>query len=208
MKYRHIVFDIDGTLLDTEEAVLLSLQQVVAQALNRKMNLAELRFALGIPGKDALKKLGIGEPDKFMEYWDSVFQNYIDRIKIFSSIPEVLAVLKYNGYQLGIITSKTISEYQNDFVPFGLASYFDIIICAEHTEKHKPSPEPMLAYIKQAEVLPKEVLYIGDTVYDSQCAKGADTDFILAMWGCRQPEGIEATYFLDTPAKFIQLLCR
>ncbi len=59
MMYNYIIFDIDGTILDTEFAVLSSLQKLVSEELNKKYSFEELRFALGIPGEVTLSKLGI-----------------------------------------------------------------------------------------------------------------------------------------------------
>lgn len=206
MSYTHIIFDIDGTMLDTEEAVLLSLQQTVKQVLHRTMTFDELRFSLGIPGKDTLHKLDIRETDTTMELWDGLFHRYFDRVRVFDGIPDLLKRLKEQGYRLGVITSKTEKEYQNDFIPFGLAGYFDIVICAEHTACHKPHPEPMCAYLKRAEIAPAQALYIGDTVYDFQCAQGAGVDFALALWGCRQPEGIKGRFALASPGQVLEVL--
>lgn len=70
MKYKHIVFDIDGTLIDTEYAVLHSLQETIKGLSEREIPCSELRFALGITGTDALKKLEIKDTSYAIELWD------------------------------------------------------------------------------------------------------------------------------------------
>lgn len=72
MKYKHIVFDIDGTLIDTEYAVLHSLQETIKGLSGREIPCSELRFALGITGTDALKKLAIKDTSYAIELWDKI----------------------------------------------------------------------------------------------------------------------------------------
>ena len=83
MKYKHIVFDIDGTLIDTEYAVLHSLQETIKGLSGREMPCSELRFALGITGTDALKKLEIKDTSYALELWNKNMHNYTNTIKVF-----------------------------------------------------------------------------------------------------------------------------
>jgi len=199
MKYTHIVFDVDGTLIDTEEAVLCSLKDVVFETLKIDMATDELRFALGIPSNDAFRKLGIDDFDYGNLLWQKFFLKYSDSVKVFKGIHETLDNLSHQSYVLGILTSKTNAEYQSDFVPFGLADYFKFVICADDTVHHKPHSEPMTKFLEISNADAQKVLYIGDTAYDLECAKGANVDFALALWGCKNPEGIRANYFLSNP---------
>ena len=81
MKYKHIVFDIDGTLIDTEYAVLHSLQETIKGLSGREIPCSELRFALGITGTDAVKKLEIKDTSYAIELWDKNMRNYTNTIK-------------------------------------------------------------------------------------------------------------------------------
>jgi len=76
MKYKHIIFDVDGTLLDTEFAVLHSLQDTVMQYSHISIPIDKLCFALGIPGKVALERLGIEDTIGANEYWNEMMQKY------------------------------------------------------------------------------------------------------------------------------------
>ena len=199
MKYTHIVFDIDGTLIDTESAVLCSLKDVVSEILKIDIATDELRFALGIPSDDALRKLGIDDLAYGNLLWQKFFFQYSDNVKVFNDIHEVLDKLTRQSCVLGILTSRTKAEYRNDFVPFGLADYFNFIVCADDTVHHKPHSEPMAKFLELSNADARKVLYIGDTVYDLECAQGVNVDFALALWGCKNPEGINANYLLSNP---------
>ena len=171
MKYKHIVFDIDGTLIDTEYAVLHSLQETIKELSGRKIPCSELRFALGITGTDALKKLEIKDTSYAIELWDKNMRNYTNTIKVFDGIIELLKNLLSLDYEMGIVTSKTRDEFTHDFCPFGISHYFKTIICADDTQEHKPNAAPILKYVELSKTDHSKVLYIGDSKYDSKCAE-------------------------------------
>ena len=94
MKYKHIVFDIDGTLIDTEYAVLHSLQETIKGLSGREIPCSELRFALGITGTDVLKKLEIKDTSYAIELWDhqAAFHHKI-RSFLLHQVPVLLPLL-------------------------------------------------------------------------------------------------------------------
>ena len=201
-KYKHILFDIDGTLIDTEEAILQSLQDTVREMLHKDIETQELKFALGIPGSAALRKLGITDTERANDRWNEHLLKYKSRIRLFDGIPELLSSLKTNGCKLGIVTSKTRNEYAADFAApfFALSDYFGTVICVEDAARPKPYPDPLLTYLNTAHIHAGDAVYIGDTVYDSQCAKNAGLDFGLAAWGNAGAQEIPANYLFKTPA--------
>ena len=202
MRYKHIVFDIDGTLIDTEYAVLHSLKETIKELSERDIPCSELKFALGITGTDALKKLKIKDTSYALELWDRNMRNYNNTIKVFDGIIELLKELQSLDYEIGIVTSKTREEFIHDFCPFGISHYFKTIICADDTQKHKPSAEPLLKYMELSKTDNSKVLYIGDSKYDSKCAENAGIDFALAVWGSHNKR-IKANYFLERPADLL-----
>ncbi|MDV3427979.1 MAG: HAD family hydrolase [Bacillota bacterium] len=198
--YKCIIFDVDGTLIDTEEGILSSLQRVVKEELNQVIDLDKLRFALGITGDSALIKLGISNITRASQNWIKYIEDYSHLIKIYDGIEKNLIKLSSAGFYTGIVTSRTVQELNNDFFPLGLQKYMGTIISADDTKKHKPEPDPLLKFLETSGIDASSSLYIGDTIYDMKCANGAVIDFALALWGAKSAEGITAAkYILKSP---------
>ncbi|MGE5485499.1 MAG: HAD family hydrolase [Ignavibacteriales bacterium] len=204
--YNCIVFDIDGTLLDTEAALVSSLQRLVLEELNRNLTPSELRFAFGIPGEDTLRRLGVPDLRRSCQKWIEYFNECSHNVRLFDGIQDTLARLFDEGILMGIVTSKTREEFTYSFSPFGLDDYFRVVVCADDTEQHKPCPEPVLKFLELAGVDKSKTMYVGDTAYDAECALGAGVAFGLALWGAGKSEGIPATHVLQNPAQILELV--
>lgn len=197
--YKHLVFDIDGTIIDSVKNHMVSLRKTLTELRGSSPTEEELRFSFGIPGVETMRILEFSDPWDAQKKW---LKNYMDCTKelgmpLFPGMLEVLEKLKEAGVSLGIITSKERVEYDEHFKENGLAALFSNVVTSSDTPKGKPSPEPMLAYLKMTGASPSEVLYFGDTKYDMACARAAGVDQALVLWGCLNPEGIEASYRLE-----------
>lgn len=206
--YTTFIYDVDGTLINTELAILSSLQKMLKIDYDRDFRQQELLFALGIPGADALRQLEIHEMSIPMAdaRWNYFTKDFSNSIEVFNGINDLMNIAKESEITQGIVTSRTSEEFQNDFVPFGLTSYLTHIVVADDTEKHKPNPDPLLKFLEISGADPSTSIYIGDTIYDYKCARDAGVDFGLALWGCKNPEQIPAKYKFETPLDVIKLL--
>ncbi|MCL6456528.1 MAG: HAD family hydrolase [Gorillibacterium sp.] len=204
--YTTFIYDVDGTLIDTEKAVLGSLQKMLKVDYDRVVELRDLLFVLGIPGSVSLPQLGMDDINRANARWNYFMKDFYHSIEVFNGITDLLDTLKRRHVIQGIVTSKTNQELNEDFVPFGLMSYLTHIVCADDTEKHKPNPEPLLRFLQISGAEPSSSIYIGDTIYDYQCAKAANIDFALALWGCKEHEHIPAKYKFEKPQDLIKLL--
>ncbi|MDG2784592.1 HAD hydrolase-like protein, partial [Vibrio parahaemolyticus] len=77
-----LIFDVDGTILDTEKAILCSLQWVLKEELNEDYTLEALEFALGIPGKEVLKKLNVPNIDVIHPKWSKAVLDYNNEVSM------------------------------------------------------------------------------------------------------------------------------
>jgi HAD superfamily hydrolase (TIGR01549 family) len=204
--YKAIIFDVDGTILDTEKAILKSLQKILRHELNKEFPLEELRFALGIPGKETLKRLHISDIDRVHPSWCKAVLEFSHEVSLFNSIEGVIKELYGSEIKTGIVTSKTKQELIDEFDPFSLGSFFEHTICANDTEKHKPHPEPLLTCLERLNIPPENALYIGDSIYDMQCAQQAGVKFGLALWGAKTTEGFEVDHIFSEPEEILQII--
>ena len=148
MGYKQIVFDVDGTLIDTEYAVIHSLQDTIRAINGKIISDKELTFALGITGENALQRLGVSDIASALFMWDKNMEKYRDTITVFHGIKELLETISELKLGIGIVTSKTHEEFRSDFQKFDISSYFETVVCADDTLQHKPEPDPLLKYME------------------------------------------------------------
>ena len=203
--YKCLIFDIDGTIIDTEKAVISSLQKLLKVETGIDYPADELSFVLGIPGSVSLKQLNITDTEKACEKWNNYMKEFYNDIRVFPDLEEIIQRLHDLKIKTGIVTSKTKQELIDDFNPFGLHEYFDYIVCADDTNKHKPDPEPILKCLELGRISPAEAVYIGDTSYDMQCAQSAGVDFALALWGTKD-SNLNAKIKLNHPKEILDIV--
>lgn len=206
VKYKHLVFDIDGTLVDNERAVLLTWQETLEKLLNKRYEIEELNFVLGIPGITTMERLGIENPEKAFQNWGNLFLNHRDSIVLFDGIESLIQTIKQESVKLGIVTSRLHSELNNDNALGKIIENFTTIICVTDAPRPKPNADPLLTYMERENALPSEVVYIGDSDYDRQCAENAGVDFIRALWGKTSPKANEIEKAALTPADIMKLI--
>ncbi len=201
--FRCILFDIDGTILDTKRASLLSAQEAAAQGLGRRYELEELMFTFGLTTLDSAKQMGFSDPTEYRRLVDAAYTKYgVQYNCVFPGIRETLDALEKRAVPMGIVTAKTRWEYDHDFNRFGLHSYFPCSVTADDTTKQKPSPDPVDSFSRTAKIPKQEILYVGDTDCDSICARSAGVAFAFAGWS-GNPMPKEVDFHLQHPLQIL-----
>ncbi|MEK3887866.1 HAD family hydrolase [Bacillus sp. FSL K6-3431] len=200
--YNTFIFDLDGTIIDSEMIGLHALQATLKEK-GIKKNLDELRFSLGIPGLRTLEILNIADIPTTLESWLEKEKPLIKEVPLFEGMIEVVAQLP----KTGIVTSKTAEEMDHSFYLLNIDHHFQSIVCASDTEKHKPHPEPLELGLRLLGCKANKAIYIGDSLYDMECAKSAGVDFGLALWGSKTISGFEtADYIFESPYDILKLI--
>ncbi len=206
--YKNVVFDVDGTLINTEQSIVKGLQKVLFNETGLLYSPEDLDFVLGVPGSYSIKTLGLNNPSRILAEWDKSTKAHADRNSIYEGIPKLIEALKKMGINLGIVTSRRDSECDNDPLFASLKDQFDFIVTADRTTKHKPEAEPLLYYLQNTLSEPADTLYIGDTSYDSACARKAGTDFMVAGWGAKNIDSIPNKDVLAHPYELLKYVSR
>ena len=204
---KNVVFDLDGTLVNSNPASLRSLQHTMRIVENRYYTLNELEDVLGLSDDDVFKKMGATKKSECYSTWKALSKELDGDKKIFPSILETLNQLRSFGINLGIVTSRERERYlDNHLIMTELDNYFNVIVTSEATVKHKPDPEPLLKWLELSHSDPSQTIYIGDTKYDYICAKKAGVRFGLAAWGLHQK--VENELVFDDPIQIAQMFKR
>ena len=210
--YRLAVFDIDGTLIDTEKTGVESLMLTIRELMGKEVSYEEAYKVFGIPSGKVAGILGYADAHRFGQRWEENFVALSHHIRPMPGVLEALRRVKANGMATGVVTSRSRMEFDKDLYLKEMLPYLGHIVCSEATPHHKPHPEPLLHCIGLASrslgeaIEPREVLFLGDTWHDFACARDAGCDFALADWKGRGWQDIPAQYKFTDAQEMLALL--
>ncbi|WP_412988934.1 HAD family hydrolase [Pediococcus siamensis] len=205
--YQVILFDVDNTLLKTDEAVWATVEAVFNR-LDIPVTKQETRQLMGLSAVEIFRKLGSPDPEQTVQDYGQEFLHHQDLVHEFSGITQLFETLRRRNVKIGIVSSKTRYGWQTQVASYPFAKYTDQVVLAEDTQQHKPNPEPLLAGMKKfPEVSRQQFLYIGDAMYDMQAAHAAGIAFGNAKWGAIPGVDFKAAeYVFETPLEVINQL--
>lgn len=186
--YKLLLFDMDGTIADTDEMVYLSFVELYKRyghGFTRPRE--EIMYFSGPPIRETLLKEFPNEDQKeveraFVEISDPL---YVETLKIFPHEIEVLEYLSNKGYKMGVVTNKATYKALEVLKMLNIEKYFDIVIGREDVVKGKPSGEGIINAMDKLDFNKNNTLYIGDNDIDYLTATDAEVDCMLVSWGPR-----------------------
>lgn len=185
-KIKAVLFDNDGTLADTFDAIQQSMHVAMKQVLGHDIPDVELLHMVGRPLLEQMEHFA-ERPDQV----DPLVQVYrahnekdlFERSPAFPGLMDALQDLQEMGYRLGVVSSKRQHLVRGGLEASGLAPFFELINGIEQSSKHKPEPDPLLDAARMMDLYPYECVYVGDSPYDIQAAHAAGMDSIAVSWG-------------------------
>jgi pyrophosphatase PpaX len=185
MRFPVVLFDLDGTLIDSGPIILESMQHAVRTVLGREIPREDLGLTIGGQGIVAqMQAIDAEHADELLEAYKEHNDGLHETLEAFDDLLALLPELRAEGRKLGIVTAKrhrTVALALDRFP--ALREDFDVIVAHEDTERHKPDPEPVLHAIVRLGSLPSKAAYIGDSPFDIQAAKSAGAFAVAVGWG-------------------------
>ncbi|MGW3564452.1 HAD family hydrolase [Streptomyces sp. NPDC000941] len=186
-----MLFDLDGVLLDSRDAMLATLAGVATAALGRRVTACDLPpGAATTPRVEVLSALGVADPDGLCELWWDVALATAAGTRIFHGILEGLMALKDTGAATGLVTLQTRIRLPWLLTP-AVLDLLDVTVCREDAEP-KPAPDGIFLALARLAAAPHDAVFVGDTLTDRAAAFDAGVAFAGAGWGYAGPEALAA----------------
>ena len=206
-----VLFDLDGTLLDTNELIYTSFVKTFKDKLNIELKKEEVTQFFGIPLGDPFKKYTNSENvDELVAYYREYNEAIHDTMCFaFEGVKELLTSLRDKGIKIAIVTSKRKELAERGMKIAGIYDFMDVIITPESTTKHKPNGDPAIKACNDLGIDPSEAIMVGDSPFDIYCGKnagcktcGVNYTFIdLNVLKESEPD-----YFIDKPLDILNLI--
>jgi len=212
VRFRIVLFDLDGTLIDSGPIILASMQHAVRTVLGREIPPEELGMTIGGQGIVAqMQAIDVDHADELLAAYKEHNDGLHETLEAFDELVALLPGLKAQGRRLGIVTAKrhrTVGLALDRFP--ALADAFDVVVGFEDTERHKPDPDPVLLAVERLAGTPAESAYVGDSPFDIGAAKAAGVYAVAVGWGGIHPDdrllAEEPDAFVSTPQELLDVL--
>ncbi|MEH7179478.1 pyrophosphatase PpaX [Neobacillus vireti] len=205
-----ILFDLDGTLIDTNELIISTYLHTLEKYYPSKFKREDV---LPFLGPTLHEVFGNMDPERVeemvLEYRAYNIANHDVMVKEFAGVVETLEILKEKGYKLGIVTTKRHDVALKGIHLMGLDKYFDVIIAYDHVKKVKPDPEPIYLALEQLDSKPDEAMMVGDNYHDVLAGKNAGTKTAGVAWTIKGRDYLakyEPDYMLENMEDLLAIL--
>ena len=206
MRFPVVLFDLDGTLVDSAAVILGSFHHATETVLRRRF--PDERILAQVGGSNLASQMALLDA----EHVDELVRVYREHneprqaeLACFPGMVEVLAQLKREGRRLGVVSAKQRPTVRHAFESAGIGAFFDVVVGSDDTERHKPDPEPVLKALELLGARPEEAAYIGDSPFDVAAARAAGVFSVAVGWGgIHRVENADA--FVETPEELLGVL--
>jgi pyrophosphatase PpaX len=212
VRYPTILFDLDGTLLDSIELILNSARHAFRDRQGHVPDDAEWTSLIGMPLEASFRRYASDDSDVatlLARYREYQMSNHDRLVKCYDEVVETVDFIRAAGHPVAVVTSKTGWLARRGLDHVGLGPHFGVIVGCDMCERHKPDPQPVHIALERLGYQPREAAFVGDSVHDIEAGNAAGVTTVAALWGPFSREDLAAskpTHFLERMADLPKLL--
>lgn len=178
-----ILFDLDGTLHDSEKWYIKACCDCLEKARGKSLTDDEKNYLIGKPIMVILNEWFEGREQEVLELFFKCYEGIQSNIEPYKDVHQMLNILKRYGIRMGIVTSKYKKYVYEEMKSTNLDVFFDVVVTLDDCDYHKPHPAPINMALERLGVQPYDCIYIGDQPTDIQAAHRAGIKSGAALWG-------------------------
>jgi pyrophosphatase PpaX len=213
VRFPVVLFDLDGTVIDSGAIILASMRHAAETVVGGEWSDRQLLQAVGGPGLEAQMvaldpALDPARVDELVRVYRAHNEPLHDTLECCAGMEDVLAVLKETGHRLGIVTAKRRKTVDLAFARLPIEHLFETVVGGDETPRQKPHPDPLLLALDRLGARPQDAAYVGDSPFDMQAAKAAGIFAVGVSWGRIHDAGklADADVVIDSAAELLDLV--
>jgi pyrophosphatase PpaX len=185
MRFPVVLFDLDGTVVDSGSIILASMRHAASTVLGREYTDDELMASVGGPGLEAqMEVLAEDRVEELVRVYRAHNEPLHATLEFCDGMEGALVALKERGHRLGLVTAKRRSTVELAFARLPqLVDIFEAVVGGDETARHKPDPEPLELGLARLGASPDNAAYVGDSPFDMQAARAAGMTAVGVTWG-------------------------
>lgn len=201
MKIDTLLFDLDGTLINTNELIIASFLHTFEQYQPGTFTREDVIEFIGPPLIDTFKKIAPDQAEAMIQtYRKFNHEKHDELVEEYDGVYETIEQLHAQQYKLAVVTTKIKKTALMGLELTGLRKFFDVVITLDDVEKAKPDPEPLVKALEALGSTKETAMMIGDSEYDVQAGKNLGIPTAIVGWSIKGKEKIReygADYILD-----------
>ena len=209
MSIETVLFDMDGTLIDTNELIHKSFEYTLGY-YGYSFTREEILQFNGPPLIETFTNLNPDLAEEMVEtYRKHNLEHHNDYVKLFPNVKETLEVLQQHGKNMGIVSAKMRPGVKLGLEMTGIQSFFDTIITVDDVENPKPHPEPVLKAMKNVDGQQDSTIMVGDNYHDIESGKNAGMKTVAVSWSLKGEEYLQKfnpTYMIDDMRELLPIV--
>lgn len=210
MKFETVLFDLDGTILDTNELILTSFMHALDTFFPGKYTREDVIPHMGDTLYKQMERFGPEIVNELVEtYREHNLQVHDELVRAFPHVKEVVQALRKKGAKIGVVTTKQRQTATMGIRFLDIEADLDTVVCYDDTQHHKPHPEPVLTAVKRLQADAGRTLMVGDSQFDIQAARRAGVACCAVSWSLKGVEFLRRfhpNYIIDDLREVLDLV--